>query len=229
MKRLEEQKEEQTKILLGLKPPPEPRVRIANLYRVRGQEAIQDPTAIEREAREQMAERQANHDERNAARKLTDEQRREKKIAKLQEDTSLKVCVALFYVRDLSDGKNKYKVSINAKQLYLTGVMVMHNQLSVVLVEGGPKGIRKYKKLMLDRIKWNSEDGEEDEEEYDEIEGRKGENKCELVWEGTTLRRHFEEFREFTHPTIDKARRVFQSKGVGHYWDMAFAQRAANS
>ena len=41
-----------------------------------------------------MAKRQKKHEQDNLARKLTDEQKREKKIRKLQEDTSLGVKVS---------------------------------------------------------------------------------------------------------------------------------------
>jgi U4/U6 small nuclear ribonucleoprotein PRP3 len=40
-------------------------VKISNLMRVLTDEAIQDPTAVEREVREQMAERQTAHEDRN--------------------------------------------------------------------------------------------------------------------------------------------------------------------
>ena len=58
-------------ILLSLREPPKPRVRISNLMRVLGSEAVQDPTEIEKEVRRQMAERQRNHELRNQERKLS--------------------------------------------------------------------------------------------------------------------------------------------------------------
>lgn len=42
----------------GLLEPAKPKVRIANLYRVLGEQAVADPTALELETRKQMAERQ---------------------------------------------------------------------------------------------------------------------------------------------------------------------------
>lgn len=51
-------KEEQEKIRLGLIPPPEPKVKISNLMRVLGNEAVQDPTKVEEYVRNQMAKRQ---------------------------------------------------------------------------------------------------------------------------------------------------------------------------
>jgi len=56
--RAETLKEEQEKIRLGLIPPPEPKVKISNLMRVLGSEAVQDPTKVEEYVRNQMAKRQ---------------------------------------------------------------------------------------------------------------------------------------------------------------------------
>ena len=54
-------KEEAEKVRLGLKPPPEPKVKIGNLMRVLGTDAIQDPTKMEAHVREQMAARMKKH------------------------------------------------------------------------------------------------------------------------------------------------------------------------
>ena len=57
---------------------------------------------------------------------------------------------------------NKFKINKNAQQLHANGVFIMIDKRSaphlnnLVLVEGGPKVIKKYKKLMLRRIKWVS-------------------------------------------------------------------------
>jgi U4/U6 small nuclear ribonucleoprotein PRP3 len=56
--RSEALKEEQEKVRLGLMPPPEPKVKISNLMRVLGNEAVQDPTKVEEYVRNQMAKRQ---------------------------------------------------------------------------------------------------------------------------------------------------------------------------
>lgn len=71
-------------------------LRISNLMRVLGTEAVQDPTKIEAHVKAQMAKRQKAHEEANASRRLTDEQRREKRVRKIQEDTSLGVVVAVY-------------------------------------------------------------------------------------------------------------------------------------
>lgn len=112
--------------------------------RVLGTEAVQDPTKIEAHVRAQMAKRQKAHAEANASRKLTAEQRKAKKIRKLKEDTRLGVHVAVYRVSDLSIPSKKFKVETNAKQLFLTGCIVLCKDCNVVIVEGGTKQINKY-------------------------------------------------------------------------------------
>ena len=50
------------------------------------------------------------HEEANAARMLTPEQRRAKKLQKMQEDTSCGVHITVYRIRDLSNHSNKFKV-----------------------------------------------------------------------------------------------------------------------
>ena len=74
-------------------------MKISNLMRVLGEEAVMDPTAIEQQVRDQMAERQQAHDDRNEARKLTPAERREKKHAKLVGELGPDTLVAVYRVR----------------------------------------------------------------------------------------------------------------------------------
>ena len=64
--------------------------------RVLGSDAIQDPTKMETHVRTQVAERQRKHIDANAKRKLTDEQKSEKKVRKIMEDTSVQVHVSVW-------------------------------------------------------------------------------------------------------------------------------------
>nr|XP_018671483.1 U4/U6 small nuclear ribonucleoprotein Prp3 [Ciona intestinalis] len=118
MNRREALKDEQEKVRLGLAPAPEPKVKLSNLMRVLGTDAVQDPTKVEKHVRMQMAKRQRAHEQANAARKLTDVQKREKKIKKLKEDTSDVVHVTMYRIRNLRDPSKKFKVEMNSKQLY---------------------------------------------------------------------------------------------------------------
>ncbi|ALC44639.1 CG7757 [Drosophila busckii] len=215
--RREAWKEEQEKIRLGLVAPPEPKLRISNLMRVLGTDAVQDPTKIEAHVREQMAKRQKAHEDANNARKLTTEQKSEKKQRKLKEDTSCGVHVSVYRIRDMQDNQSKkFKVETNAKQLQMTGSVALFRDCCVVVVEGGPKQQKKYRRLMLHRIKWEEDivkgDGQEEVP-----------NSCVLVWEGTAQRRHFGEIKFKVFPMEKMAREFFQKHQVEHYWDLAYS------
>ncbi|XP_046749508.1 U4/U6 small nuclear ribonucleoprotein Prp3 [Diprion similis] len=215
--RREAWKEEQEKIRLGLEPPPEPKLRISNLMRVLGTEAVQDPTKIEAHVRQQMAKRLKAHEDANAARRLTAEQRREKKARKLKEDTTLGVHVAVYRIRDLvNNASKKFKVETNAKQLYLTGCVMLFRDCNVVVVEGGAKQLSKYKRLMVRRIKW-------EEDIVKDNDGNEVPNRCVLVWEGTSKQRHFGEIKFKVCPIEKMAREHFKKHQVEHYWDLAYS------
>ncbi|XP_035285457.1 U4/U6 small nuclear ribonucleoprotein Prp3-like isoform X3 [Anguilla anguilla] len=227
--RREAQKELQEKVRLGLMPPPEPKVRISNLMRVLGTEAVQDPTKVEAHVRAQMAKRQKAHEEANAARKLTAEQRKEKKVKKLKEDLSHGVHIAVYRIRNLTNPAKKFKVEANANQLYLTGTVVLHRDVNIVVVEGGPKAQKKFKKLMLSRIKWEEQtNSKRDDHEGSDNEGLK-KNKCTLVWEGTAKERSFGEMKFKQCPTENMAREHFKKHGTEHYWDLALSQSVLES
>ncbi|CAG4958410.1 unnamed protein product [Colias eurytheme] len=215
--RREAWKEEQEKVRLGLEAPPEPKLRISNLMRALGTEAVQDPTAIEAKVREQIAKRQKTHLEANKARALTKEQKREKVDRKIREDTTMGVHVAVYRVKDLFEcASAKFKVEVNAQQLHMTGCVVLHRGCCVIVVEGGPKQHAKYKRLMLHRIKW-------EEETVKETDGTEVPNSCQLVWEGTTAHRSFGEIKFKVMPTEKQARELFQKHKVEHYWDLAYS------
>ncbi|NWR39658.1 PRPF3 protein, partial [Tachuris rubrigastra] len=206
-------------------------VRISNLMRVLGTEAVQDPTKVEAHVRAQMAKRQKAHEEANAARKLTAEQRKAKKVKKLKEDVSQGVHIAVYRVRNLSNPAKKFKIEANAGQLYLTGVVVLHKDVNVVVVEGGPKAQKKFKRLMLHRIKWDEQTSNtkgEDDDESDE-ESVKKTNKCSLVWEGTAKERSFGEMKFKQCPTENMAREHFKKHSAEHYWDLALSESVLES
>uniref|UniRef100_A0A3P8UUE3 U4/U6 small nuclear ribonucleoprotein Prp3 n=1 Tax=Cynoglossus semilaevis TaxID=244447 RepID=A0A3P8UUE3_CYNSE len=219
--RREGQKELQEKVRLGLMPPPEPKVRISNLMRVLGTEAVQDPTKVEAHVKAQMAKRQKAHEEANAARKLTAEQRKEKKVKKLKEDISDGVHIAVYRIRNLQNPAKKFKVEANASQLYLTGTVVLHRDVNLVVVEGGPKSQKKFKRLMMHRIKWVEHSSKRDDTDADNDTKRN--NKCWLIWEGTAKERSFGDMKFKQCPTESMARDHFKKHGTEHYWDLALS------
>uniref|UniRef100_I3JGS0 U4/U6 small nuclear ribonucleoprotein Prp3 n=1 Tax=Oreochromis niloticus TaxID=8128 RepID=I3JGS0_ORENI len=224
--RREGQKELQEKVRLGLMPPPEPKVRISNLMRVLGTEAVQDPTKVEAHVRAQMAKRQKAHEEANAARKLTAEQRKEKKVKKLKEDLTNGVHIAVYRIRNLQNPSKKFKVEANANQLYLTGTVVLHKDVNIVVVEGGPKSQKKFKRLMMHRIKWEEHNSKRDDPDGDDDTKRN--NKCWLIWEGTAKERSYGEIKFKQCPTESMAREHFKKHGTEHYWDLLGALKTRN-
>jgi U4/U6 small nuclear ribonucleoprotein PRP3 len=49
-------------------------------------------------------------------------------------------------VKELSNASKKFKVETNAKQLFMTGCVVLFKDCNVVVVEGGTKQQKKYKR-----------------------------------------------------------------------------------
>jgi len=252
-KRRREQKQRELQDLqaVGLIEPPEPRLTLQNFIRVMGDQAYVDPSQMERTVQEQVQKRQLAHLERNATKKLTKDQRWEKRHNKIlkdaspSENTTGAIHVALFYVKNASHPYHRTKIDLNAQQLNVTGGVVECDvpNVSCVICEGGPKAIQKYTRLMLVRMKWKGtdegeDDDDEEEEEEDDLSAVCGEegaapkrkkkkfdkdNKCELVWTGMATKRHFKAFI-FQHcETSDQAQKVLKSKGVGYYWDQVLA------
>lgn len=101
LKRASELQDKRDRIRMGLLPPDPPKgerfhpiqpyelvlmsyssVGLKNLMKVLTSDAIQDPTRVEARVRREVAMRRHGHEKMNAERKLTDEQKREKKEMK---------------------------------------------------------------------------------------------------------------------------------------------------
>ncbi|TGZ69959.1 hypothetical protein CRM22_003447 [Opisthorchis felineus] len=218
--RQEAQKERQEKVRLGLMPPPEPKVRLANLMRVLGSDAVQDPSKVEAYVRAQMESRKRAHEAANAARKLTKEQARYKRIKKIKEDTSQAVHVSVYRVKDFSNPSHRFKVETNANQLLMTGLVALHTDCNVVVVEGGPRQQRKFERLMLHRIKWHETKRGRDEGNQNANSTEPG---CQLVWKGTVGQRAFDKVQFRACPTELFAREQFRKRDVEHYWDLCYS------
>ncbi|KAH9827521.1 pre-mRNA processing factor 3 (PRP3) [Teratosphaeria destructans] len=154
-RRMADMKEEQAKIRLGLVEPPPPKVKKSNMMRVLGEQAVKDPTAVEARVNREIAQRANDHARANAERALTKEQRAEKLKQQQAADEAKGVKVCVFRVDNLSSGKHRYQVDQNAKQHALTGIVILHPEMNLIIVEGGVHSITAFKKLMLHRIKWS--------------------------------------------------------------------------
>ena len=219
-RRLAKEKDRQEMIRQGLLEPPKPKVKMSNLMKVLGSEAVQDPTRLEMEIRTATAEREQAHVDRNIARKLTPSERREKKERKLFDDSTntVETTVCVYKIRDLSHPQTRFKVDVNAQENRLTGAAVITDGISVVVVEGGKKSIKRYNKLMLNRIDWAAAvSGEDDAEE----EPDKPVNSCALVWQGSVAKPAFHRFIVHNCRSEAAAKKVFADASVPHYWDLA--------
>lgn len=122
---------------------------------------------------------------------------------------------------------------MNAQQHQLTGIVIVHPKCNIVIVEGGPKAIKAYKKLMLRRIDWNDmpppKNLEADEaamdidqpNPYGLAEGE--ENKCFLVWTGQVKSKSFKRFTWRSFESEKMAREELGKWNVENYWDVAMA------
>lgn len=153
--RAERENEKRDKIMMGLIPAPEPKFKLSNFMKLIGDQAVADPSKVEQRVMQQMRQRIMSHEMRNLAGKLTPAERKQKTIRKLQEDTSRQVHIAVFRVNNFSNPKHRFKVDVNAQQHFLSGLVVLNQEekekCNVIIIEGGPKGIRKMINLMTKR------------------------------------------------------------------------------
>jgi len=211
--------EKQEKIKLGLLPKPEPKLKRSNIMYALGDEALTNPSLAEKMVRDQEEKRLQAHIEHNESKKLTLEEKRAKKLRKVQEDLSVTgVWVAVFRVLSLPRQSFRLKnILQNLKQLTMTGTVVLYKDINLVVAQGGPKQQRKFKHLMLDRIKWS--------EETIELENssiKTKNNCCLLVWEGKVPEKLFHHVKLKQFSMESEARSYFRSFNVEHYWDLAF-------
>ncbi|KAI9683376.1 MAG: hypothetical protein M1829_005448 [Trizodia sp. TS-e1964] len=233
-----ELKEQQAKIRLGLEPPPPPKVKKGNLMRVLGEEAVKDPTAVEARVNREIAERHQKHVETNQERKLTKEQKHEKLAANQEQDASKGIFCSVYKIDNLSNGRQRFKISKNAEQNALTGICILHPKFNLVIVEGGQHSINFYKKLMLNRIDWTEnspsrvrEGTQEALASWLQAEDEKGElkdlnlNKCILVWEGELKTRAFRKWGSRVCETDSAAREALTRAKMESFWATAKAMK----
>lgn len=223
--RMERELQRQEMVARGFIPPPEPKVKISNMMRVLAADATADPTKIEQEVKKQMQQRLKNHNDRNEARKKTDEEKRAKKLGKLAKETEVETTVHLYKIGDLQSKQNRYKIDINAQYYKLHGIGIISDECSLLCLEGGAKSLSKFKKLLQRRIKWNKsadDDDDDDDEMESEDEDEKGgkNNYCKLVWEGKLQKASFGEFKFEVSRSEGNARELLRRKHCEHYWDL---------
>ncbi|KAF5670671.1 U4 u6 small nuclear ribonucleoprotein [Fusarium denticulatum] len=233
-RRMAELKEMQAKIRLGLVPAPPPKVKKGNLMRVLGDVAVKDPTAVEARVNREIAERHQKHVETNEERKLTKDQKHDKIATNQQKDAEKGIHMLVFKIGSLANGQHRYKIGMNAEQLALTGICVMHPKFNLVIVEGGEWSIKKYKKLMLNRIDWTENSPSRDRDgkqgatrDWLLAEKDNGElkdmsmNECKLVFEGEEKARAFRKWGSKVCETDSEARDALARTKMDNFWQLA--------
>jgi len=224
LKRQERTQEIRDKIKMGILQPPPPKVKMSNLMRVLGDEAIADPTTVERKVRAQVEQRRKEHEQRNEARKLPVEERKAKKKQKWLAEGEPTTQVLVFKIKDLANKRHLYKIDMNAQQFHLTGCCITcPGVANIVIVEGGPRAIKRYKKLMLRRIKWTEDqkdDDDDDDDDDEEVTAPKLMDHCVLIWDGVVKNRNFKNWKVTHARTEQEARKALADRGGEHYWEM---------
>lgn len=209
--RLTSLQEKRDRIQLGLDPTPAPKIKLKNLMNVVTNEAIKNPTEIEMRVKQEVADRQEEHERMNRDRALTKEQKREKAERKIAEDQQHGWYTSVFKVSGALTGQQIYKVDVNARQLELTGLTLrLVDGATLVVVEGGEKAIKKYKKLMLRRIKWKDDS-----------------NSCQLVWEGELPRPHFHKYTDYEMSSESELVDLLARYRLENYWRQAMASASS--
>lgn len=222
--RHEKQKDKQDRIKLGLDPPPPPKVKLSNLMNVLTNEAIKDPTAVEMKVRDEVEERYQKHIQENEQRKLTKEDRLAKIQKQHEKDLEKGYHTTVFKIDKLSNPKNFYKIDINAKQLELYGICLLNPKFNLIIVEGGAKSIKFYKKLLTQRIDWTENVVPKISEHLNMPTDTSGKiedlsnNKCLLVWEGQIKEIKFKKWSIMKTSNDDEAFDVLNRFGIINYW-----------
>ena len=235
-RRMENLKEEQAKIRLGLVPAPPPKVKLGNLMRVLGEEAVRDPTKVEAQVREQVASREKAHLDMNEERKLTKEQQHTKLAAKQAQDVARGIHICVYRIDNLSNGRHRFKINKNAEQQSLVGLCLISPKFCLVIVEGGVHSVAAYKKLMMNRIDWTENsapnavvrEGNKEalaswlraEDESGQLKDLTG-NRCQLVFEGEEKTKGFRRWGSRVVETDKEAMDVLRKSKMENFWVQA--------
>ncbi len=234
-RRMADLKETQAKIRLGLQEPPPDKVKLGNLMRVLGEEAVKDPTAVEARVNRQIAERAAEHAQQNVDRALTKEEKHEKLSRQQVEDAAKGIYMSVYKINSLANGRHRFKVSKNAEQQNLTGVCCISPHFALCIVEGGSHSIAAFRKLLINRIDWTEnspapvrEGNKAAQAAWLEAQDEEGNlkdlsaNRCEVVFEGQVANRVFRKWVGVRVVESDKeATDVVGRGGCESFWALA--------
>lgn len=210
LKRSKKLLELREKVKLGLIPAPAQKIKLNTMMKLLAKEVSCDPSKTEQEVMAKYNERLRDHEQRNEARKLTKPQRKEREMRRLRRDSARESRTAVFRIARLQHKKNLFKVMKNAEQLALVGVCIkLPEELPTVLVvEGGRHALKLYKKLLLNRVKWDLEEPQ---------------GSCDMVWEAEIKDPVFGRFSYKETATELEARQLLAERKCEHYLDLVLS------
>merc|ERR1712137_1018900 len=149
----------------------------------------------------------------NEARKLPAEERKEKKKQRWIGGDEPSTQVLVFKLKDLANKRFLFKIDMNAQQFHLTGCCIAcPGVANIVVVEGGARAIKRYRKLMTRRIKWTEDqtkdDDGDDSEDDENVTAPKIQDHCVLIWDGVVKQRSFKSWRVSQVRTDNEARKI---------------------
>lgn len=237
--RLEKQKEKREEVLLGLAEAPKDRIRLSTLARL-PQNTGTNVTEIELQIRKDQEERRRLHLLQNQERSSF---AKENQTPLVKGD---KLCVAIYRILPLSKALSagstiplRLSLTNGPKQHRLQGLLLEFNQslqdtpiepskdsFTFLVVEGEEKWLRKYKKKILLKTKWPSQ------------------NFCKLIWEGKPLISNYtyssnaSMFSHHSMPgisirksnTLEEVKHILESLKISallSYWNLARSSIAA--
>ena len=226
LRRQQKNKEMQDKIKMGLVAPPPPKVKMSNLMRVLGDAQVANPSAIEHKVKDGLLQRKAGHEQRNEERKLDPEERKKKKVEKWSADDNVTIYVQVYKIKDLSSKKNQFKIDQNAQQFHMTGTLLTGEKLgNLVVVEGIQRSAKRFRRLMMHRMKWDEFAEQEDSDSDDDGAGA-DKDHCVLLWEGEVKERSFPDWKVQEFKSDAEARKLLAERGGEEYWNIYNQYRA---
>jgi len=144
----------------------------------------------------------------------------------LNEDTSHEVHIAIFKIKDLRNGKIRFKVTMTAEQFNLTGCILLLEDINIIIVEGGPKGIKFYTRLVCERIKWNenidnNNNNTNNTNNTNDNNNNSEDNYCVQVWQGIVAKRSFQAFLFKKCENESELKKFLSLRKCYHYYDIA--------
>merc|ERR1712167_456338 len=113
----------------------------------------------------------------------------------------------------------------------MSGFLISSPVGNLVVSESNAKAAKRFKRLMLRRIKWKEEEDDDEEEEDDDEDdaGRRANPDCQLVWEGVLTQRLFSTWKVVNARSEAEIRKALGEKKAEHYWDMIKRYRPADA